>query len=195
MNRFVLALAALCTISFASPALADAISTTPPATVAATGTYDFDFSATGAPTYQAATGTTTASPLSYLGSGSLTVGNNGLVTAATGTINGFNILGVTSYASADNILYDGSVGALLDFSGLSFLTSGGSFAIGNTGAGSYGITDSVNNANGYCCGVAPVNLNVAAVPEPATWAMMLMGFGAIGFTMRRKRTALIPQLA
>jgi hypothetical protein len=27
----------------------------------------------------------------------------------------------------------------------------------------------------------------AAVPEPSTWAMMLLGFGAIGFSMRRKR--------
>ena len=27
----------------------------------------------------------------------------------------------------------------------------------------------------------------SAVPEPATWAMMLAGFGAIGFAMRRKR--------
>lgn len=29
---------------------------------------------------------------------------------------------------------------------------------------------------------------VAAVPEPATWTMMLAGFGAIGFAARRKRT-------
>ncbi len=28
---------------------------------------------------------------------------------------------------------------------------------------------------------------VAAVPEPATWAMMLMGFGAMGFALRRNR--------
>lgn len=27
----------------------------------------------------------------------------------------------------------------------------------------------------------------APVPEPATWAMMLIGFGAIGFAMRRRR--------
>jgi hypothetical protein len=27
----------------------------------------------------------------------------------------------------------------------------------------------------------------AAVPEPSTWAMMLLGFGAIGFAMRRSR--------
>ena len=29
---------------------------------------------------------------------------------------------------------------------------------------------------------------VDAVPEPATWAMMLIGFGAIGMAMRRRRT-------
>jgi len=30
----------------------------------------------------------------------------------------------------------------------------------------------------------------AAVPEPATWAMMITGFGAVGGALRRKRTAL-----
>jgi hypothetical protein len=35
----------------------------------------------------------------------------------------------------------------------------------------------------------------AAVPEPATWAMMLMGFGAIGFAMRRRRRPALLQLA
>ena len=29
-----------------------------------------------------------------------------------------------------------------------------------------------------------------AVPEPATWAMMLLGFGAIGFNMRRRKPVL-----
>lgn len=29
---------------------------------------------------------------------------------------------------------------------------------------------------------------VAAVPEPGTWAMMLLGFGAVGLSMRRRRT-------
>ena len=30
-------------------------------------------------------------------------------------------------------------------------------------------------------------LNITAVPEPATWGLMLLGFGAIGFAMRRRR--------
>lgn len=38
--------------------------------------------------------------------------------------------------------------------------------------------------------------NIAAVPEPATWAMMLVGFGAAGFAMRRlKKRIDVPQLA
>jgi len=30
-------------------------------------------------------------------------------------------------------------------------------------------------------------LNISAVPEPATWAMMLMGFGGLGAMLRRRR--------
>ena len=32
-------------------------------------------------------------------------------------------------------------------------------------------------------------LQMGAVPEPGTWAMMLLGFGAIGFGMRRRKSA------
>jgi hypothetical protein len=34
-----------------------------------------------------------------------------------------------------------------------------------------------------------VSLSFSPVPEPSTWAMMLIGFGAIGFSIRRRRTA------
>jgi len=36
---------------------------------------------------------------------------------------------------------------------------------------------------------------VAPVPESATWAMMLLGFGGIGFAMRRKHKAVLSQPA
>jgi hypothetical protein len=32
-----------------------------------------------------------------------------------------------------------------------------------------------------------LNFSPAAVPEPATWAMMILGMGAVGFAMRRRR--------
>lgn len=39
------------------------------------------------------------------------------------------------------------------------------------------------------------NFSINAVPEPATWALMLVGFGAIGFGMRRRRHLGLPQFA
>lgn len=180
-KMFLLAAAALCAV--ATPALAGTVpSASPP--MAPAGNYTFSYLA----------GT-------YNGSGTLTVDASGNVTGITGTANGSNILGLSNYASADNLLYDGSNGtsAWLDFSGLSFSILGNSFGIGNTGAGDYGITDLVSNPAGTCCGSHPAELNIAAVapvPEPATWAMMLVGFAGIGFAMRaRRRQHVLPQLA
>lgn len=36
---------------------------------------------------------------------------------------------------------------------------------------------------------------VAAVPEPATWGLMLIGFGGIGLAMRRRRRPALAQVA
>lgn len=33
------------------------------------------------------------------------------------------------------------------------------------------------------------------VPEPATWAMMIMGFGAVGYSIRRRRKTKLAQIA
>lgn len=42
---------------------------------------------------------------------------------------------------------------------------------------------------------AQVGAGAPAVPEPATWAMMLMGFGVAGAAMRRQRKQVLAQVA
>ena len=37
--------------------------------------------------------------------------------------------------------------------------------------------------------VATVDQAVAAVPEPGTWTLMIVGFGAVGYGLRRRRMA------
>ena len=52
------------------------------------------------------------------------------------------------------------------------------------------------NSGGSHTLTAYAQVGAGAVPEPATWAMMLLGFGGIGFAMRRKNgTQKLPQLA
>ena len=55
-----------------------------------------------------------------------------------------------------------------------------------TGAGPYSITEEYTIA-ATGAGSSNATINVSAVPEPATWAMFLVGFGGIGFMMRNGR--------
>lgn len=55
-----------------------------------------------------------------------------------------------------------------------------------TGTGSDTLTFA-NLAGGSNEGIFLDNISVAAVPEPGTWLMMLIGFGLVGSQMRRRR--------
>lgn len=58
-----------------------------------------------------------------------------------------------------------------------------------TGVDVITITDRLNsNATGLSNAAL---FQTSPVPEPATWAMMLLGFGAVGFSVRRKRPSLL----
>jgi len=49
--------------------------------------------------------------------------------------------------------------------------------------------------NSSSAGITTIQATVTAVPEPATWGMMLLGFAGIGLAMRRRRPSTIAQLA
>lgn len=97
----------------------------------------------------------------------------------------FNLLDNDIYADAFNR------GDLLPLQ-LRELVLHGMFVPSGPGQGTDG---EVNGTNGYLA-VLPVASGeirpaqgMGAVPEPGTWAMMLLGFGAIGFGMRRRKSA------
>ena len=52
---------------------------------------------------------------------------------------------------------------------------------------------SAENAGAF--GAVLDNVSVSAVPEPATWAMMLVGFGVVGASMRRRSSFRPAQIA
>jgi hypothetical protein len=155
--------------------------------------------------------TSTTNPTLTFGSGQLiTVGSTdpSLVTFISGSesYNGVAdtiIAGPPSaYADADNLLYFPGP-PLLDFPGLSFSTvASGDFNLyyNNTNDAAHGglgtwVLSSVSDPAGTADGLNPIDFqvtrisgSVGAVPEPATWAMMLLGFCGLGFMAYRRRS-------
>jgi hypothetical protein len=88
---------------------------------------------------------------------------------------------ITFYDLSDSGLFDLVFGSTV----LSFYGAD----IGSTGflsfPKSYSFTSAVNGNNG--AGGLGFLTVTSAVPEPATWAMMVLGFGAMGMAMRRRR--------
>ena len=118
---------------------------------------------------------------------------------------------VTFDFTAPNPIQDGSVGGLTGAYTFFGLFSGGyvqwandgnqTFNFGNGGQLAVHLDDAIFNTGpglgfdegpgGRATITAQFNLNSlsAAAPEPATWGMMIMGFGLAGSVMRRRRAA------
>jgi hypothetical protein len=81
----------------------------------------------------------------------------------------------------------------------SFLDTGSFVAgisVGNgsgAGIGYHAFADNVTIAT--LNGSTTYNFETGVVPEPATWAMLITGFGAVGFSMRRRKAASATALA
>lgn len=84
-------------------------------------------------------------------------------------------------------------GALVGLVGSQYQFLGTSFTGSFTGAGTLQLFywDSNNGDNTGTVAANVVTGQNGAVPEPATWMMMLAGFGAAGIALRRRRAEII----
>lgn len=114
------------------------------------------------------------------------------LTSITGTFNGLSISGPIGFAGSDNVIY-GS-GPLVDYSGIAWVTSADQdFNLYWTNH----VRGATPGGLGVCyvstCNTTTGFYAVSAIPEPSIWAMLLLGFGGIGFMAypRRSKPALL----
>lgn len=105
---------------------------------------------------------------------------------------------IVSSSTPGAVINTVSLAGILGTSG-SFSTTGStnslSLLVPFTGAGSYRVSfGGTAPANGAAV-TGNLTFQLVPVPEPATWAMMLLGFGAIGMASRRSRKPVLAQIA
>lgn len=109
--------------------------------------------------------------------GSYTVDDpNAAIQYNNGNFNGFSVNDEFSFAGNNYVLQ----------------INGGIIAVrlASDPAGSSFINGYINIGNGSLTGLTPYDPQVAAVPEPSTWAMMILGFAGVGYmTYRRRKVA------
>jgi hypothetical protein len=163
-----------------------------PASAARTFTFNYSGSITsgigsGTAVVTNGTFTTTDAATNVGGRDALTV------TGVTGARNGVSIAGLApdfpvQFGGADNYLFLSGL-PFSDF-GVSFSLADGSFANFFNDGGEVGeyaatnLTGDQNRTNGL--GVFTFSEVTGGVPEPATWALMIGGFGLVGAATRRR---------
>ena len=119
------------------------------------------------------TGTmSSATPFTFNGGYFTAAWNNNMTLTIAGLVNG-----VQTFTDSFIIDQTGPVQKTYNWSGLTSVTFRSS---GGVNAGLFG--------GGTHVAIDNLSINATpAVPEPATWAMMILGMGAVGFAMRRSR--------
>jgi hypothetical protein len=124
------------------------------------------------------------------------------VTGATGTRLFNELLSFTLTEASQVIFTLGTSFEPIDFTNVFVTNSAGAtvFTFGGTAgnpnpeqlsgvtqlaAGTF--TLNINGTNTGAPGTLSGTVTAGAVPEPATWAMFLMGFGAVGYSMRSRK--------
>lgn len=138
----------------------------------------------------------------------LTPGSVALINVS-GTADSFSNAGITiNGGTASNVLWNFSQATTLSFSGISMqgsVLAPNANYLGGWGqlngelivksfSDTYGATQ-INNGNPFVGNLLNLTQPVVdtvqgAVPEPGAWALMIVGFGAVGGALRRRRSAL-----
>ena len=161
--------------------------------------------------YSSFGGAPAAATLSITTSDSLNAFGGFDVLALGGDVDGDTITGLSGVASTpgtaysadgrfiyDNILFTSA--PAVDYWGLLFTTASGTeynlfsdsptvFELYSAVGGNFS-DHSLGTFTLATRNLPPLNATAGAVPETSTWAMMLVGFGAMGAILRRRRTSL-----
>ena len=132
--------------------------------------------------------------------------NSFTVSSVSGTVIGTTAInGLASYGGNDNTLFFPGSPNFVERAGVAFAAGGLSYNI-------FSITPALNNY-GFCVSSAQPSCTggeadnappavftltpsvVAAVSEPSTWALMILGFAGVGYVAYRRKDKLLPTAA
>jgi hypothetical protein len=126
-------------------------------------------------------------------------GPNFAIASISGTFDGQTINALDSYAAADNTFYSAGP-SYVSYSGVSFSLIGGPISQVNVWYGDAAGANGFNGVNYWLDKNPPDSSGsgpdggpltgfvvTAAVPEPSTWAMMILGFAGVGFMAYRRK--------
>ena len=174
--------------NFESAAFAAALALGGFASAASATTFVYDFSSNDGTENATGRLTATANGNGTFTAISGTIDASGPLASGTGTLTSNASAPAASYSPSGAFTYDDQLlpgqNPLITNPGLLFKIGGTEVNIfsNGPGPGTYSL-DTWAGGYGYQTG----NFTLSAVPEPASWAMMLIGFGLIGSMMRASR--------
>jgi hypothetical protein len=139
--------------------------------------------------------------LHYTGSGATTADLR-LRTANTAVAGSFAILGVSGTVNGDVVTGLAPVNPpgfttdnryfatdpILTSGGVGFFSATATYNLWDNSPGSYSLYGTTNGGGSYVP-ASDGTLSIAAVPEPALWGLMIVGFGLTGIAARRRTAA------